>query len=111
MPPGMTGFTAMLRCPPFGSVRDLQGLLAAAGHRQITTRVPTLTLTHRTPEQWWAAAGSQGPWAACWRHISPDRLEGAQREATALLGEFRELAGSTARTMLFGCTTARKETP
>ena len=41
MPPGMTGFTAMLRRPPFGSVRDLQGLLAAADHRQITTRVHT----------------------------------------------------------------------
>ena len=111
MPPGMTGFTAMLRRPPFGSVRDLQGLLAAADHRQITTRVHTLTLTYRTPEQWWAAAGSQGPWAACWRDITPVRLEAAQREAFALLGELREPDGSTARTMLSACTTARKETP
>ena len=108
MAPGMTGFTAMLRRPPFGSVRDLQGLLAAADHRQITTRVHTLTLTYRTPEQWWAAARSQGPWAACWRHITPERLETAQ-EAFALLDQLREPGGSNPRTMLFACTTGRKE--
>jgi len=111
MPPGMTGFRPCCGAPLFGSMRDLQGLLAAANYRQITTRVHTLTLTYRTPEQWWAAARSQGPWAACWRHITPDRLEAAQREAFALLGELREPDGSTARTMLFACTTARKETP
>ena len=109
MPPGMTGFTAMLRRPPFGSVEDLQGLLAAAHYRQITTRVHTLTLTYRTPEQWWAAAGSQGPWAACWRHITPSRLDTAQQEAFALLDQLREPDGSNPRTMLFACTTGRKE--
>ena len=105
----MTGFTVMLRRPPFGSVGDLQGLLAAAHYRQITTRVHTLTLTYRTPEQWWAAAGSQGPWAACWRHIRPDRLEAAQREAFALLDQLRGPDGTIGRTMLFACTTGRKE--
>ena len=111
VPEGMTGFTAMLRRPPFGSVEDVQGLLAAAHCHQITTRVHTLTLTYRTREQWWAAAGSQGPWAACWRHITPSRLETAQQEAFALLDQLREPDGSNPRTMLFACTTGRKETP
>ena len=39
----------------------------------------------------------------------PQRLETAQREAFALLDELREPDGSTARTMLFACTTGRKE--
>ena len=109
MPEGMTGFTAMLRRPPFESVEDVQGLLAAAYYCQITTRVHTLTLTYRAPEQWWAAAGSQGPWAACWRHITPSRLETAQQEAFALLDQIREPDGSNPRTMLFACTTGRKK--
>ena len=111
MPPGVTGFAAMLRRRPFGSVEDVQGLLAADGYRQITTRVHTLTLTYGTPQQWWAAARSQGPWAACWRHIPPGRLDAAEREAFALLDELREPDGSIPRTMLFACTTGRKGTP
>ncbi len=55
MPQGMTGFAGMLRRPPFGSVEQVQGLLAAGRYQQITTRVHTLTLTYRTPEQWLAA--------------------------------------------------------
>ncbi len=46
-PEGMTGFTAMLRRPPFESVEDVQGLLAASRYQAITTRVHTLTLTYR----------------------------------------------------------------
>ena len=79
------------------------------GSIRITTRVHTLTLTCRTPEQWWAAGWSQGPWAACWRHIRPDRLEAAQREAFALLDQLRGPDGTIGRTMLFACTTGRKE--
>ena len=111
MPPGMTGFTAMLRRPPFESVGDLQGLLAGARYQAITTRVRTLTLTYRTPQQWWAAARFQGPWAACWRHIAPGRLDAAQREAFALLDELRGPDGLIFRTMLFACTSGRKDTP
>ena len=44
-----------------------------------------------------------------WRHITPDRLETAQREAFALLDQVREPDGSNPRTMLFACTTGRKE--
>ena len=109
MPPGVTGFAAMLRRLPFESAEDLQGLLAAGGYRQITTRVHTLTLTYRTPEQWWAAARSQGPWAACWRHIPPGRPETAQKEAFALLDQLRGPGGSISRTMLFACTSGQKE--
>jgi SAM-dependent methyltransferase len=111
MPPGVTGFAAMLRRRPFGSVEDVQGLLAASGYQPITTRVHTVALTYRTPQQWWAAARSQGPWAACWRHIPPGRLDAAQRDAFALLDERREPDGTIGRTMLFAWTTGRKDTP
>ena len=109
MPPGVTGFAALLRRRPFGSVEQVQGLLAACRYQAITTRIHTLTLTYRTPEQWWAAAQSQGPWAACWRHITPDRLYDAQKEAFALLDELRGPDGKIPRTMLFACTSGRKE--
>ena len=69
MPSGMTGFAAMLRRRPFASVEQVQGLLAANAYQAVTTRVHTLALTYSSPQQWWAAARSQGPWAACWRHI------------------------------------------
>jgi hypothetical protein len=92
-------------------VEQVQGLLAASGYQAITTRVHTLTLTYSSPQQWWAAAQSQGPWAACWRHIPAGRLDAAQQEAFALLNERREPDGSIPRTMLFACTSAHKVTP
>jgi hypothetical protein len=91
-------------------VEQVQGLLAASGYQAITTRVHTLTLTYSSPQQWWAAAGSQGPWAACWRHIPAARLDVAQRDAFALLDDLREPDGTILRTMLFACTTSRKGT-
>lgn len=111
MPSGMTGFAAMLRRRPFGSVEQVQGLLAANRYQAIITRVHTLTLTYASPQQWWTAAQSQGPWAACWRHIAPGRLDAAQRDAFALLDKRREPDGSIARTMLFACTSGRKDRP
>ena len=111
MPSGVTGFAGLLRRRPFGSVEQVQGLLAASGYQAITTRVHTLTLTYSSPQQWWAAAQSQGPWAACWRHIPPGRLDAAQRDAFALLDELRGPDGTIARTMLFACTSGRKDTP
>jgi hypothetical protein len=107
----MTGFAGLLRRRPFGSVEQVQGLLAANRYQAIITRVHTLTLTYASPQQWWTAAQSQGPWAACWRHIAPGRLDAAQRDAFALLDKRREPDGSIARTMLFACTSGRKDRP
>jgi hypothetical protein len=92
-------------------VEHVQGLLAASGYQAITTRVHTLTLTYSSPQQWWTAAQSQGPWAACWRHIPAGRLDAAQRDAFALLDDLRGPDGSIPRTMLFACTSGRKDTP
>jgi SAM-dependent methyltransferase len=111
MPSGVTGFAAMLRRRPFASVEQVQGLLAASAYQAITTRVHTLTLTYSSPQQWWTAAQSQGPWAACWRHIPAGRLDAAQRDAFALLDDLRGPDGSIPRTMLFACTSSQKDTP
>jgi SAM-dependent methyltransferase len=108
VPDGVTGFAAMLRRPPFQSVEALEAMLTGVGYRTPATAIHHVTMTYRTPDQWWGAARSQGPWAAAWRHIPADRLQAAREQAFALLEPLRADDGTVTRTLTFACTTARK---
>jgi ubiquinone/menaquinone biosynthesis C-methylase UbiE len=108
LPDGVTGFVGILRRPPFASVETLETMLADCGYHTPATVIHRVTMTYRTPGQWWDAARSQGPWAVAWRHIPPDQLDQAQAEAFALLEPLRTGDGTLTRTLTFACTTARK---
>jgi ubiquinone/menaquinone biosynthesis C-methylase UbiE len=108
LPGGVTGFAALLRRPPFTSAEDLEATLAGAGFHTPATVLHDVTMTYRSPGQWWDAARSQGPWAAAWRHIPGDRLPAARQQAFALLEPLRAGDGTLTRTLTFACTTARK---
>jgi ubiquinone/menaquinone biosynthesis C-methylase UbiE len=108
VPDGITGFAAMLRRPPFTSAGALEAMLAGAGFHAPATVLHRVTMTYRTPAQWWQAARSQGPWAVAWRHIPGDGLTAAQEKAFALLESLRSDDGAVTRTLTFAVTTARK---
>jgi SAM-dependent methyltransferase len=111
MPEGRTGFAGMLRRPCFESVETLEQMLTNCGLHTPSTAVHEVTMTYRTPARWWDAARSQGPWAVAWRHLPPDQLDAAQREAFALLDDLRADDGTLTRTLTFACTSARKNPP
>ena len=106
LPGGVTGFEAMVRRSPFTSVDELEALLAGAGFGTPASVTHPITMTYRSPAQWWQAASSQGPWAVAWRHIPPGRLPDAQRVAFALLEGLRGPDGTLNRTITFACTSA-----
>jgi SAM-dependent methyltransferase len=108
MPEGQPGFAAMLRRPPFGSVEMLHAVLTAAGYHHPASVTHQVTMTYTGPGQWWAAARSQGPWAAAWRHIPPAALDPARQQAFTLLEPLRSPDGTLTRTLTFACTSARK---
>lgn len=108
LPDGVTGFAALLRRPPFTSAEDLEAMLTRARFHAPATVLHHVTMTYRSPGQWWDAASSQGPWAAAWHHIPGDRLPAARQQAFVLLEPLRTEDGTLTRTLTFACTTARK---
>jgi 2-polyprenyl-3-methyl-5-hydroxy-6-metoxy-1,4-benzoquinol methylase len=111
LPAQVTGFKALLRRAPFGCEDELEALLADTGFGAPATVLHRITMTYRSPQQWWQAARSQGPWAVAWRHIPPGRLPAAQSQAFALLEGLREPDGTLIRTITFACTSARSGDP
>ena len=109
VPDGVPAFAAFMRRPPFGAIGAVEQMLTGAGYRDVATITRQATVTYRSPQQWWATYQTQGPWAISWRHIPPDRLPGAQRDACTLLERIREPDGSLTRTLTFAFTTGRKE--
>jgi SAM-dependent methyltransferase len=108
MPEGQPGFAALLRRPPFGSAQMLHAVLTGAGYHYPASVTHQVTMTYTGPGQWWAAARSQGPWAAAWRHIPPAALGPARQQAFTLLEPLRSPDGTLTRTLTFACTSARK---
>ena len=108
MPEGRPGFAAMLRRPAFDSVEALHAMLTGAGFHHPASVIHRVTMTYTSPDQWWAAARSQGPWAVAWRHISPTALDSARQQAFALLEALRQPDGTVTRTLTFVCTSATK---
>ncbi|MBV9794582.1 MAG: methyltransferase domain-containing protein [Actinobacteria bacterium] len=111
MPEGITGFAGMLRRPPFASVDTFEAMLAGCGFHAPATVLHRVTMTYRTPEHWWEAARSQGPWAVAWRHLPSERLQAAQHDAFARLDALRAPDGTLTRTLTFACTVAYKNQP
>jgi ubiquinone/menaquinone biosynthesis C-methylase UbiE len=108
MPEAMTGFAATLRRSPFTTVLALETMLAAAGFGDPATVSHRLTMTYRSPAQWWQAASSQGPWAVAWRHIPPADLAVARDHAFTQLELMRGPDGALTRTITFACTSSQK---
>lgn len=89
-----TGFYGHVRRP--GSLEDTRDRLAACGFRDIEATVETVTIRYDSPEQWWTASVSEGPWVT-WQHIPPDRLPEAREAGLALAGQLREPDGTLLR--------------
>ena len=65
-------------------------------------------MVYNGPEQWWAAAGAQAPWAVCWRQIPGPSLHLAKWEAFRLLEGLRGPDSYLTRTLTFACTRVRR---
>ena len=110
VPDGVPGFAAFMRRPPFGDIGAVEQMFTGAGYREVATLTRDVTVTYRSPQQWWATYQTQGPWAVSWRHIPAARLPGATADALAALEPLRAADGSLTRTLTFAFTTGQKET-
>jgi ubiquinone/menaquinone biosynthesis C-methylase UbiE len=108
VPDGVPGFAAYMARPPFGEVAAFEQTLRDGGYTDVATVTRQITMAYNGPDQWWAAAQTQGPWALSWRHIPGDRLVQARWEAVRLLESLRAADGFISRTLIFAFTTARK---
>jgi ubiquinone/menaquinone biosynthesis C-methylase UbiE len=108
VPDGVPGFEAFFRRPPFDGIDPVEQMLTGSGYRQVDTVTYQVETVYQTPEQWWAACRSQGPWAISWRHIPPDRLEAALTDAFTALEAVRGPDGTFTRTLTLAITTATR---
>jgi ubiquinone/menaquinone biosynthesis C-methylase UbiE len=108
VPDGVPAFGAFMRRPPFDAIGAVDAMLTGTGYQQVTTTTRQVTVIYASPAHWWTAYQTQGPWALSWRHIPPDRLAQARRDALALLELICEPDGSLTRTLTFAFTTGRR---
>lgn len=108
VPDGVPGFEAFFRRPPFTGTGPAEQMLTSRGYQQAGTVTYEVETVYQTPEQWWAACQSQGPWAISWRHIPPAQLEAAQAEAFTALDAVRGPNGTFTRTLTLAITTATR---
>jgi SAM-dependent methyltransferase len=108
VPDGVPGFEAFFRRPPFDGIDPAERMLTGCGYRQVDTVTWEVETVYASPEQWWAACRSQGPWAISWRHIPPGRLEAALTDAFTALEAVRGPDGTFTRTLTLAITTATR---
>jgi ubiquinone/menaquinone biosynthesis C-methylase UbiE len=108
VPDGVPGFESYFRRPPFTGTGPVEQMLTESGYQQIDTCTYQVETTYQTPEQWWAACRSQGPWAISWRHIPAAQLEVALAEAFTALEAVRGPDGTFTRTLTLAITTATR---
>jgi ubiquinone/menaquinone biosynthesis C-methylase UbiE len=108
VPDGVPGFEAHFRRPPFTGTGPVQDMLTGHGYQAVDTVTCQIETVYKTPEQWWAACRSQGPWAISWRHIPPDRLEVALTDAFTALEGLRGPDGTFIRSLSLAITTATR---
>jgi ubiquinone/menaquinone biosynthesis C-methylase UbiE len=108
VPDGVPGFEAFFRRPPFDGIDPAEQMLTGCGYQQVDTVTYEVETVYASPEQWWAACRSQGPWAISWRRIPPDRLEAALTGAFTALEAVRGPDGTFTRTLTFAITTATR---
>lgn len=102
---GTPGFESYLH--RHGPLSATTAALSACGYTGVTTTVETITIRYDSPQQWWEAAASEGPWVT-WRHIPAQRLAEARAEALAMAGKLREPDGSFQRHIRMAFLTARR---
>jgi hypothetical protein len=83
-------------------------MLTECGYQQAGTVTYEVETVYDSPEQWWAACRSQGPWAISWRHIPPAQLDAALAEAFTALDAVRGPDGTFTRTLTLAITTATR---
>jgi SAM-dependent methyltransferase len=108
VPAGVPGFEAYFRRPPFDGIDPVEQMLTGCGYRAVETVTWEVETVYKTPDQWWAACRSQGPWAISWRHIPASDLLDAQQAAFTALEGLRGPDGTFTRTLTFAVTTGRK---
>jgi SAM-dependent methyltransferase len=99
------GFETYVHRP--GPLSETKAMLNASGYTGISSTVETVTIRYDSPQQWWEAAVTEGPWVT-WRHIPGQRLAEARAEALAMAGELREPDGSLVRHIRMAYLTARR---
>ena len=90
-----------------GPLSATTAMLDACGYADVTSTVETIAFHYDSPQQWWEAAVSEGPWLT-WRHIPAERLAEARSVGLAMAGELREPDGSFQRRMDMAFVTARR---
>jgi hypothetical protein len=95
VPDGVPGFEAFFRRPPFDGIDPAEQMLTGCGYRQVDMVTVEVETVYASPEQWWAACQSQGPWAISWRHIPPAQLEMALTRTFTLLEAVRGRMGAS----------------
>jgi SAM-dependent methyltransferase len=81
--------------------------LTRLGYTVPAVTTGTITVRYASPDQWWEASVSEGPWVT-WQHIPPRQLPRARAAALALAGPLREADGSLTRHIPMAWATARR---
>jgi ubiquinone/menaquinone biosynthesis C-methylase UbiE len=108
VPDGIPGFEAFFRRPPFDGTGPVEQMLTGCGYEQAATITYQVETVYASPDQWWQACRSQGPWAISWRHIPPAQLEAALTDAFTALEAVRGPDGTYTRTLTLAITTATR---
>jgi ubiquinone/menaquinone biosynthesis C-methylase UbiE len=103
-PPG-AGFESYVR--RLGAPPEMEAMLADCGFCDAATTVETVEVRYVDPGQWWEATRWEGPWLT-WRHIPPDDLPAARREALSMLDGMREPDGGLVRRVRTAYTVAHR---
>jgi ubiquinone/menaquinone biosynthesis C-methylase UbiE len=90
-----------------GPLSATTAMLDACGYADVTSTVERIVFHYDSPQQWWEAAVSEGPWLT-WRHIPADRLAEARAVALVMAGKLREPDGSLQRHVRMAFVTARR---
>jgi SAM-dependent methyltransferase len=108
--PGQAGLGVLLHHRPFGSITDVEAMLADAGYASIATTAAPVVAQYAGPRHWWAASWTQAPRIA-WQYIPDDKQAVARDKAFGLLRDIRNPDGTLTRRAVIGYTTARRSTP
>jgi ubiquinone/menaquinone biosynthesis C-methylase UbiE len=92
--PAQSGFFSYVRRLPRPTV--MHAVLERYGFTDVTMTTEVVSVRYASPQQWWLASVSEGPWVA-WQHIPRSRLPAARAEALRLLEPLREADGTLTR--------------
>jgi hypothetical protein len=88
----------------------MSAALSRHGYTSVTITTVTISVRYVSPDQWWQASLSEGPWL-CWQHIPRDQLPAARADALQLLETLREPDGTLTRHIPTAYAVATTATP